>query len=116
MDLTALETEVIHELMRHSRQNPIRAAALGLKFGLDLRGINATVRDLRRKGILIGASKRKPKGYYIPGNEQEVRDYLAGFRAELFDMAKTYGIQQRASRDFLTLMRNGDLFGPGIEL
>lgn len=116
MDLNALEQQVVEELLRHSRKDPIQASALATKMGLDLRGINATVRDLRRKGILIGASKRKPQGYYIPGDEQEVRDYMAGFRAELFDMAKTYGIQQRASRDFLTMLRNGDLFGPGIEL
>jgi len=54
MELNVLENEVIAELMRHNRQDPIRAAALGLKLGQNLRDINATVRDLRRKGILIG--------------------------------------------------------------
>lgn len=110
MEMTAFETKAINELIHHDRSNPIRAPDLAVKIGLDLRGINATVRDLRRKGVLVGASKKKPAGYYLPGNENEIREYMAAFKAELFDMIETYRIQRKASREFLANCQNGDLF------
>jgi len=40
---------------------------------------------------------------------------MAGFKAELFDMIKTYRIQKKASRSFADLIKMGDLFDTRIQ-
>lgn len=55
---------------------------------------------LRKEGKLIGSSKIPPFGYYLPANENEVKDYLHCFKNELLDMLETYNRQRRAQKDY----------------
>lgn len=88
----------------------IKAKDLGYKFNTNIREINAAIRSLRLDGILIGSSKDKPYGYYLPANEDEVKVYLHTYQSELFDMLLIYNRQKRARKVFLENLRNKDLF------
>ena len=83
---------------RRGRHLAITAEALTERFRTSIREINEAVRQLRKAGALIGSTKTKPAGYYIPDTEEETREYLNTFKSELFDMLKTYNIQKRAAR------------------
>lgn len=88
----------------------IRAKDLAYKFNTNIREINDAIRSLRLDGILIGSSKDKPYGYYLPANEEEVKVYLHTYQSELFDMLLIYNRQKRARKAFLENLRNKDLF------
>ncbi len=92
---------VFLEAAARGRANAVTAEVLSARFGVRVREITSVVRDLRRAGKLIGSAKERPFGYYIPVNDGEVRDYLHGFRNELFDMLRTLNIQKRAARAYL---------------
>jgi biotin operon repressor len=83
------------------RDRAIKADILAIRFGLSLREINEIVRTLRKQGVLIGSSKIKPFGYYIPANEEESKSYLNTFKSELFDMLETFNAQKRARNNFM---------------
>jgi biotin operon repressor len=86
------------QLNCYGRVKACKAAALAEKFNSSLREINSVIRKLRKDGRLIGSSKDKPHGYYIPANSDEVRDHLQTFKQELFDMLDTYRIQRKTAR------------------
>lgn len=103
---------VYHHLLMHSRTNPIKAANLASLVGLSLRDINDVIRQMRKSGVMIGARKDPPYGYYIPGDEDETNEYLDSFRAELFDMLRTFQRQKKARKEFLDQLRTKDLYIP----
>ncbi|MCX5711895.1 MAG: HTH domain-containing protein, partial [Candidatus Omnitrophica bacterium] len=111
IDLQARKS-LLQILELHNRSNPIKAATLAAQIGVSLRDINESIRQLRKTGLLIGSSKEPPYGYYIPANEQEAREYLNSFKAELFDMLATYNRQKRAKQSYLDDLRTNDLFKP----
>lgn len=92
------------------RDSAVKARDLGTAFGISLRAVNDVVRELRKDGVMVGSSKREPYGYYLPSNSREIKEYLAEFRAELFDMLKTYNIQRRAKDKHLEDLSTGSLF------
>lgn len=88
----------------------MKAGDLALMFGISIREVNEAVRQLRLAGILIGSSKEKPFGYYIPESEEEVRNYFDTYRAELFDMLYVYNRQKRASKRHLEFLHEQKRF------
>jgi biotin operon repressor len=83
----------------------LRAIDIANKFNIDIRAVNDVIRSLRMDGILIGSSKEKPYGYYIPVTEEEIKSYLNTYRNELFDMLQVHNIQKRAARRALEKIR-----------
>ncbi len=92
------------------RSRPARAEDLANKFGFGIRDISQAIRELRLTGILVGSSKEKPFGYYLPITEEEVKNYLDTYKSELFDMLSVYNKQKRARKAHLEDIRNKDLF------
>ena len=92
------------------RSRSIKADDLAQIFNSSRREINNAVRELRKDGRIVGSSKEKPFGYYIPITTEEVREYLNSFRNELFDMLHTYNLQRRAQRSFIYNVNNKSLF------
>lgn len=91
----------IHQYLlsfHQGRHRPIKAVDLADVFHVEIRGIAEAIRQLRLDKILIGSSKEKPYGYYIPATEQEIKDYLDTYREELFDMLQIHNVQKRAAR------------------
>lgn len=107
-----LKPAVLQYLSRmcRGRVNAGKAKVLAGVFQVDIREVNEAVRQLRREGMLIGSAKERPYGYYIPGTEQEVREYLGTFRNELFDMLETFNLQKRAARAYRENLATKDLF------
>lgn len=107
-----IQSQVIEhlKLFCHGRIKAIKADELAHKFMTSRREINSIIRDLRKEGQLIGSSKDKPHGYYIPATPEEVREYLETFKSELFDMLHTFNRQRRAQRDYIENERNQQLF------
>lgn len=101
---------VYHHLLMHSRKNPIKAADLAAIVGLSLRDINDVIRQMRKSGVMVGAEKRAPYGYYIPGSIEEARECIRGFRSEMFDMIRTHQKMRRAYREFVENYKSSDLF------
>jgi hypothetical protein len=92
------------------RTRAIRAQDLAYKFDTGLREINEVIRVLRLDGFLIGSSKEKPYGYYIPVTEDEIKYYLETYKSELFDMLLVYNRQKRARKTSLENLKSKDLF------
>lgn len=92
------------------RANAVKASVFADIFRVSVRDINEAVRQLRLAGILIGSSKEKPFGYYIPQSEEEVRNYFDTYRAELFDMLYIYNRQKRASKKHLEALHDQKRF------
>jgi biotin operon repressor len=109
---TSLKSQVQNYLTEHctGRLRAVKACALAEQFHTTLREINEAVRQLRKDGFMIGSSKERPHGYYMPANAHEVREYLGTFRAELYDMLKTYNRQRRAERAYLDQLNQPKLF------
>jgi hypothetical protein len=107
-----LKKDVLDFLMQKcfGRKNAIKAQDLATYFNISLREINSVVRNLRKEGHLIGSSKERPYGYYLPSNESEVKDYLSAFKHELFDMLRTFNLQRRAQKIYLDNLKQIDLF------
>lgn len=107
-----LKAEAFEYLKVHCLGNcqAIKAADLALSFHTNLRTINDVIRLLRKDGFLIGSSKSKHPGYYIPVTDQEIDDYLKDFKAEIFDMLETYNAQKRAKKKYLENRVSDDLF------
>lgn len=101
---------VYRSLLAHGRENPIKASVLAHELQTSLRDINEMVRRLRKSGVMVGSRKEPPYGYYIPGSDEEIAEYLSSFRAELFDMLRTFQRQRRASREYVDSRRTRDLF------
>ncbi len=81
-------------------------------FNQTIRDVNEEIRRLRKAGVLIGSSKEKPFGYYLPANEDEIKEYLSTFKHELFDMLDTFNKQKRARKAYLDFLHNNDFFKP----
>jgi biotin operon repressor len=79
----------------------VKAQVLADRFGISLRDVNEEIRILRKAGILIGALKERPFGYYLPLTEVEAGEYLSAFKHELFDMLETFNRQKRAKQVFI---------------
>jgi len=92
------------------KQNAVKAQALADRFEICLRDVNEEIHLLRKAGVLIGSSKDKPYGYYIPVTEADIRSYMDPYREELFDMLETYNIQKRAKKTYLEALKSKDLF------
>jgi biotin operon repressor len=91
----------IHEYLKvncFGRGTAAKAEYLANGFNVSLRDVNEAVRQLRKDGYLVGSSKEKPYGYYLPANESEISGYLGTFKSELFDMLKTFNRQKRARK------------------
>jgi hypothetical protein len=82
------------------RKSAVKADRLAQIHGVNIRVINNVIRELRRSGILIGAAKERPFGYYIPENDQEADACLGAFKGELFDMLETYNTLKSAWAKF----------------
>lgn len=97
------DSEVYQHLIQfcRGRPNAIKAQILADKFFKSLRDINDEIRWLRREGILVGSSKEKPYGYYIPATQGEMDEYLDSFKGELFDMLQTLKAQRRARKQII---------------
>lgn len=92
------------------RARSAKADDLARIFNSSRREINNVIRELRKEGRIVGSSKEKPFGYYIPITPEEVREYLNSFRNELFDMLHTYKLQRRAQRSFIENINSKSLF------
>lgn len=92
----------------HSRA--IRAKDLAYKFNTNIREINDAIRILRFDGLLIGSSKEKPYGYYIPITEEDIKIYMDSYKGELFDMLSVYNRQKRARKIYQENLKSKDLF------
>ncbi|MFA7718257.1 MAG: hypothetical protein WC875_06095, partial [Candidatus Absconditabacterales bacterium] len=68
------------------------------------------IHSLRLDGVLIGSSKERPYGYYLPANELEAKKFLDTYGAEMFDMLSVYNRQKRAKRDYLDQFNNQGSF------
>ena len=106
----SIKQTVYHHLLTHSRQNPIKAADLAALVGITLRDINEVVRIMRKSGVMVGAEKRKPYGYYIPGSAEEAKECIRGFRSEMFDMIRTYQRQRKEYWRYVNSQQSKDLF------
>lgn len=107
-----IKSQVIEhlKLFCHGRIKAIKADDLAHKFLTSRREINSVIRALRKEGHLVGSSKDKPHGYYVPASPEEVREYLETFKSELFDMLHTFNRQRRAQRSFIENQQNQQLF------
>lgn len=94
----------------YGRPRAAKAELIARDFGINIRTVNDVVRLLRKDDILIGSAKEKPFGYYLPATEDEIKDYLDTFKAELFDMLKTYNRQKKARQNYLETLKTKDLF------
>lgn len=92
------------------RHKAIKAQELAGMFNVNLREINHAVRILRKEGNLIGSSKERPYGYYIPVTDDEINKYLDTFKNELYDMLETYNTQKRARRRHVESLSQDYLF------
>jgi hypothetical protein len=88
----------------------VKAEDMAVSFQTSMRTINDIVRLLRKDGFLIGSSKGRHPGYYIPVTDYEINEYLADFKAEIFDMLQTYNRQKRAKKQYLDSRTCNDLF------
>jgi biotin operon repressor len=98
------------KLCCNGRIKAVKADVLADRYQTSRREINSVIRDLRKEGHLIGSSKDKPHGYYIPVNEQEVHAYMDTFKSELFDMLETFNRQKRMQRAFIENINHHQLF------
>jgi biotin operon repressor len=107
-----LQTSVLEylKLCCHGRVKAVKADVLAERYQTSRREINSVIRDLRKEGNLIGSSKDKPHGYYIPANAKEVLEYMDTFKSELFDMLETFNRQKRMQRAFIENINNHQLF------
>jgi biotin operon repressor len=96
------------------RVKAVKADVLAERYQTSRREINSVIRDLRKEGHLIGSSKDKPHGYYIPANEGEVLQYMDTFKSELFDMLETFNRQKRMQRAFIENVNNHQLFPTAV--
>lgn len=98
-----LQDDVFSYLSDHGRgrKSAIKADQIASILGVGLRAVNEAVRQLRKRGLLIGSAKEKPYGYYLPQGPSEIKEYLDTFKSELFDMLETYQKQCRAVKDCL---------------
>lgn len=92
------------------RHRAVKAQDLANKFQTVLREINEAVRVLRKAGRMIGSSKGSPSGYYVPANEQEIKEYMDSFKHELYDMLDTFNKQKRAKAKHLESLVQDQLF------
>lgn len=105
--------EQIHNFLKDNclgRSRAIRALDIGSRFSIDIREVNAVIHSLRLDGVLIGSSKERPYGYYLPANELEAKKFLDTYGAEMFDMLSVYNRQKRAKRDYLDQFNNQGSF------
>jgi hypothetical protein len=94
----------VHQFLQlncNGHTRAIRAQDIAYKFNSSIREINDVIRDLRLRDVLIGSSKERPFGYYLPVTEDEVKYYLDTYKNELFDMLHVHNIQKRAARKTL---------------
>jgi hypothetical protein len=105
-----LKTQVYQLLQFNCRGSgrTLRAIDIANKFETDIRNINNIIHSLRMDGLLIGSSKEKPYGYYIPVTEDEIKSYLDTYRDELFDMLRVHNIQKRAACRTLEKLRQSE--------
>lgn len=78
------------------RQKAVKAQVLADLFGTTLRDVNATIADLREQGKIIGSSKKAPHGYYLPANDEELRDCVVTYQSEVMKMLHVLKIWKRA--------------------
>ncbi|MCY3031370.1 hypothetical protein [Aerococcus sp. Group 1] len=96
--LTSLEQELI-DILPRGKGNARTARELTKLFScqLSLRVFYGLIESLRKKGILIGASRTDPKGYYLVSDEEEKQHFLAGYEAQVKQELLTLEIMKQAS-------------------
>ena len=85
-----MKQPILDHLQMHAlgRQRAIKAQRLAEGFGLSIREINEVIHDLRESGLIIGSSKIRPFGYYIPETDDERRDCIRTYESEAMDMMR----------------------------
>ena len=97
-ELTSLEQELL-DILPRGKDNARTARELTKLFSsrLSLRVSYGLVESLRKKGLLIGASRTDPKGYYLVSDEEEKQHFLASYEAQVKQELITLRIMKQAS-------------------
>jgi biotin operon repressor len=108
----ATKKAIYNNLLTHGRDNPIKADELAGIIGVSRRDINEAVQTLRNSGVLIGASRSEPFGYYLPGSIEEAKECVRPMRSEMFSLIRTHQKTRKAFHEFCAQMQSNDLFVP----
>ncbi|MFA6321652.1 MAG: HTH domain-containing protein [Candidatus Omnitrophota bacterium] len=83
------------------KNKAIKADDLARQFNISRRDINDEIRTLRRSGALIGSSREKPYGYFVPNCREEAKEFMSAYREEVMDMLVTFNRMKWAQRHYL---------------
>lgn len=82
--------QLISKLQIANKEHPLSEFDLGCMLNVDKRVVRDWIRDARREGFAIVASKqRNNKGYYIASNDKELGDLIEDYKGRALDMLVT---------------------------
>ncbi|MDK6856154.1 hypothetical protein ACX3VT_01345 [Aerococcus sanguinicola] len=83
-ELTRAEKEVF-DLLPAGREQAKTASTLCslCKNPLSVRDFRELIASMRAKGLLIGASRTPPQGYYLVSDEDELHAFIASYEAQV---------------------------------
>ncbi|KAA9301938.1 MULTISPECIES: hypothetical protein [Aerococcus] len=83
-ELTRAEKEVF-DLLPTGRRQAKTASTLCqlLKPQLSVREFRELIASMRAKGLLIGASRTAPQGYYLVADEDELHAFIASYESQV---------------------------------
>ncbi|MGM0249628.1 HTH domain-containing protein [Enterococcus sp. AZ134] len=95
--LTVLESDVL-DLIPIGGGRRISIKEIGQLLNVEERVIYETINRLRKKGVPVCAKRNGEKrGYFIATNEEERREGLSAYKAQVKDMTKLINQIERAN-------------------
>lgn len=83
-ELTKTEQAILDQLPRGKPQALTARTIIGkMKPRINIRSFREYIASMRSKGILIGASRSSPQGYYLVTNKGEAKEFIGGYRAQV---------------------------------